>query len=93
MDSLVEKNQQLENMVSYLTNELEKKVKENIELQNICDKLNKNLYVYEELTKEYTINKSFLEDQILKQVYYYYYYFILITIEFLIIYFYSFFSK
>ena len=68
MSSLTLKNMHLEQMVNYLTKELEQKELENIHLVEVCDQLKKNLTLYEKLTKEYSINKSFLENQIIKQV-------------------------
>jgi hypothetical protein len=68
MSSLALKNQQLEQMVSYLTKELEKKELENVRLQETCSHLKKNLSINEMLIEEYSINKNYLENLVNKQV-------------------------
>jgi len=70
MSSLASQNQQLEQMVNYLTKELEKKELENVRLQETCSHLKKNLSINEMLIEEYSINKNYLENLVNKQVFF-----------------------
>ena len=68
MSSLASRNTHLEQVVSYLTRELEKKELENARLQETCAHLKKNLNLNEKLIEEYSINKTFLENLVNRQV-------------------------
>lgn len=68
MSELALRNLHLEQMVTYLTKELEKKELENVRLNETCIHLKKNLSINEMLIEEYSINKEYLENLVNKQV-------------------------
>ena len=68
MSELALRNLHLEQMVAYLTKELEKKELENVRLNETCIHLKKNLSINEMLIEEYSINKEYLENLVNKQV-------------------------